>query len=205
MTSLAGEQGGLAGVNPNQWPQYWDKVIVAGVASPGVARIKDWKRANDWDVKKGKGTRGATLTFVQQPPAEGQIVFELWDDGFVGGTGHNHFAEWDSFVTLLKYDPTKKTADAVSIYHPSLDFIDVTSVVTTKIGNPVQVTEGDTHYTITVDFIEDYPSPPVNASSSPLSPTTTATVPDGTIYNPPPTASDAYQQQIQALLAQAQQ
>ncbi len=193
-------------VTPLEFPQYWDTVIVGNVPSPGLARCKEWKRIHTWDVKKGKGTLGAKLTFTEKPPAEGQIEFLIWDDGSMnyGPFGGDQFSAWDSFVALLKYDPTKKTADAIAIYHPSLDFIDVTSVVTTKIGNPVQVIEGDTLYSITVDFIEDYPTPAKNATSNPVSPTTTVGPPTGT-GNPPPDAPDALQQQIQQLLQDAQQ
>lgn len=193
-------------VTPLQFPQYWDKVIIAGVTSPGLARLKEWKRAHDWDVKKGKGTLGATLTFTQKPPAEGQIEFLLWDDGSMnyGPYGGDHFTAWDNFVPLLKYDPTKKTADAVFIYHPSLDFLDIGSVVTTKIGNPVLVAEGEAYYSITVDFIEDYPTPAKNATSNPISPTGTVGPPTNPGGNPPPDAPDALQQQIASLLQDAQ-
>lgn len=188
-------------VSPIAYPQWWDVVVIAGVTSPGLAIVGEWKRTHTWDVKKGKGTLGASLVFTQKPPAEGPIEFQLWDDG-TGSTGHNHFAEWDAFIQLLKYDPTKKTAAAVSIWHPSLDFIDVSSVVTTKIGNPIHKGEG--LYSITIDFIEDYPVPAKNATGTVSTTKTTAGPPASAGGNPPPDAPDAYQQQIAALLQQAQ-
>ena len=194
---------GLGLVDPIAFPQYWDVILIAGTPSPGLCRLKGWKRMHTWDVKKGKGTVGAKITFTEKPPATGDIEFLLWDNGTLG-TGHNHFAEWDAFVQLLKYDPTKKTANAVSIYHPALDFVDISSVVTTEIGIPEDMTEGDSAKIITVSFLEDYPTPPQNATSSPVAPVTSTKPPTGT-GNPPPAAPDALQQQIALLLAQAQQ
>ena len=190
-------------VDPIAFPQYWDKVRVAGTWSPGLCRVKNGKRIHTWDVKKGKGTVGAKITFTEKPPATFDVEFILWDNGTLG-TGHNHFAEWDNFVQLLKYDPTKKTANAVSIFHPALDFADISSVVTTEIGIPEDLIEGDSAKTITVSFLEDYPTPPKNATSSPVAPITSTTPPTGS-GNPPPDAPDALQQQIAILLNQAQQ
>ena len=87
-------------LNPIDNPQAWDVIIVGGVASPGVCSVTGFKRECEWDVKKGKGTVGATLTYVQKPPATGQFKFTLWTAA--------HFVAWEAFRALLKYDPTKK-------------------------------------------------------------------------------------------------
>jgi hypothetical protein len=187
-------------VDPIRYPQYWDVVYIAGVPSPGVCEIKEWKRVHDWDVKKGKGSIGAKLTFVQKPPAEGAIEFLLWDNSDLS-TGRNHFLEWDRFVPLLKYDPTKKKVQGVPIYHPSLEFIDVSLVVTTKIGNPIH--KGQGLYSITVDFLEDFPSPAKNATGSPTVPAPSPAPPPAGPGNPPPNAPDALQQEIAQLAGQA--
>ena len=181
----------LGPTNPIDNPQLWDVVIISGVQAPGIVEPFEFKRQHDWDVKRGKGTVGGTVTFVQKPPAEGSIKFLLWTP--------EQFAAWDNFLPLLKYDPTKKTVTAVDIYHPSLDAIDVSSVVTTKIGNIIH--EGKQLYSVTVDFLEYFPPPNAPAVGTPTSAT-------GTNPNPPtgnnPNANDEYQAQIAALLKQAQ-
>lgn len=192
----------LGAVNPIDHPQYWDVVEIAGVKSPGYCEVGEFKRQHDFDVKKGKGTVGGTLTFVQKPPAEGSIKFYLWDNGTLG-TGHNHFDEWDNFLPLLKYDPTKRSVQAVTIWHPSLDAIDVANVVCTKIGNPVHEPPKAGMYSITVDFLEYFPPPKASAVSTPSTSKGNAG-PPATPGAQPPTAQDEYQKQIAALLAQAE-
>ncbi len=185
----------LGQLNPLDNPQVWDVVVISGVTSPGVIKegsLGDWKRTHDFDVKKGKGTLGATVTFTNKPPAEGTITFMLWLA--------EHFAAWDAFLPLLKYDPTKKTVTAVDIYHPALDAIDVSSVVCTKIGNLVH--EGKQLYSITVDFLEYFPTPAQSAVSTPNG-TSGTPPPPGAPGNPPPNAGTAEEQEIAQLLAQA--
>jgi hypothetical protein len=104
-----------------------------GILSPGYCVLSGWTRSFEFDVKKGKGTKGSTLTFTQLPPGGGEIEFFLWDDGTLG-TGHNHFAEWAIFARALKFDPTKKQIEALQIFHPFLDDLGISSVVCTEIG-----------------------------------------------------------------------
>jgi len=185
----------LGQLNPIDNPQEWDVVFVSGVRSPGIIKdgnLGEWKRTHDFDIKKGKGTLGATVTFTNKPPAEGTITFMLWTAA--------QFAAWDSFLPLLKYDPTKKTVTAVDIYHPALDAIDVSSVVCTKIGNVVH--EGKQLYSITVDFLEYFPTPALSAVSTPNQ-TTGSPPPPGNTGDPPPNAATAEEKEISSLLAQA--
>ncbi|GAC1536316.1 MAG: hypothetical protein NVS3B10_00110 [Polyangiales bacterium] len=144
-------------VDPIANPQAWDVVVIAGVASPGVCKVSDCKRAHEWDVKKGKGTYGSTTTFVGRPPAKFSVTFKAWTSAI--------FAQWASFLPLLKYDPTKKTAQAVSLYHPSLVELDLGNVVTESIGNWVH--DGEGMYSRVVEFIEYFPAPKASAVSTP--------------------------------------
>ena len=180
-------------LDPLSFPQQWDVVVVAGnVSSPGLAKVSEFKRKHEFDVKKGKGTLGATVTFVGRPPATGSVKFYLWTP--------THFQQWDIFRTYLKYDPTKKAVQAIDIYHPSLADIEVSSVVVESIGNFVH--EGQQYYSITVELLEYFPPPKKSAVSTPTgSNNTNASTTPGT---PPLDAPDAYQMQIAALLKQAQ-
>lgn len=185
-------------IDPLANPRAWDVVRIGQVASPGVCEVGEFKRAHEWDVKKGKGTFGSTTTFVGRPPAKGPVKFYLWDNGTLG-TGHNHFREWDAFRQLLKYDPTKKSVQAVDIYHPSLADIDIRSVVTESVGNIIH--EGKGLYSITVELLEYFPAPKRSAVSTPTqSQSTQAGTTPGT---PPPAAQDEQQTEIAALMQQA--
>lgn len=127
--------GASAVINPLKFPWVWDSIEIVSVNahSPGYCVLSGFERKHEFDVKKGKGTKGSTITFTQLPPAEGEIEFFLWDDGTLG-TGHDHFAEWAAFVPLLKYDPTRKKIEAIQIWHPALDDLDISSVVCLEIG-----------------------------------------------------------------------
>jgi hypothetical protein len=146
-------------VNPIEAPQAWDHITIGQTDSPGLCWLKGFKRSYGWDIKKGKGALGATLTFTQRPPAKGTVEFHLWLRA--------HFDAWDQFLPLLKYDPTKKTTQAIDIYHPALADIFITSVVTEDIGQFEHSGEG--LYTRTVSFIEFFPPPPASAVSTPSS------------------------------------
>lgn len=144
-------------VNPISNPQAWDFITVAGVNSPIIKGKLDCKRTYKWDVKEGKGTQGATETFVGVPPVKFSVTFYLYlvDD----------FRKWDEFRALLTYDPTKKDASAVDIYHPSLADIGVKSVVVESIGAVTY--EGNGEYNVTVEFLEYTVPPKASAVSTP--------------------------------------
>ena len=123
-------------IDPLRFPWVHDVVQIGGspgILSPGYCILSGWAREHEFDVKKGKGTKGSTITFTQLPPGTGEIEFFLWDNGTMG-TGHNHFQEWAEFVKALKYDPTKKQVEAIQIFHPFLDDLGINSVVCVEIG-----------------------------------------------------------------------
>jgi len=184
-------------VDPISFPTAWDYIFVGGVINPGVCKVSEFKRAHEFDVKKGKGALGATVTFVGRPPAKGSIQFLLWKS--------QHFVDWDIFRALLKYDPTKKKVQAIDIYHPSLADIDVNSVVTESIGNIVH--EGDGLYSITVEFLEYFPPPNKPAVSTPTGAQQnvqlTNTLYPGAFEQHPPPLDQQMQNTIAGLMAQA--
>jgi hypothetical protein len=183
-------------LDPINNPQAWDTIQIGQQTSPGVAQVGEWKRAHEWDVKKGKGTLGGTVTFVGRPPAKGPIKFLLWTP--------THFQAWDTFRPLLKFDPTKQAVQAVDIFHPVLADIDVTSVVTESIGNIVY--EGQGLYSITVEFLEYFPPPRTSAVGTPTgSQSNVGTKPITNPGAPADPIGDAQQQQIAQLLNQAAQ
>ncbi len=127
--TVFGTPGVLALLDPILNPTWWDVVNVAGVVSPGLCEVGEFTKGNEWDVKKGKGSDGATLTYVQRKPAKGKLKFYLWTS--------QHFVQWSTFYANFKYDPTKKDVQAVEIFHPSLAAIELHAFVTEDITNIV--------------------------------------------------------------------
>lgn len=184
-------------IDPIQNPQAWQVIQLGSSTSPGVCIVSGFRRAHEWDVKKGKGALGATITFVQRPPAKGSVEFLLWQP--------IHFQQWDIFRPLLKYDPTKKAVQAIDIYHPSLADVEISSVVTENIGAIEH--KGDGLYSITVDFMEYFPPPKASAVSTPAGSKSGTKQPDPTnptgVTDDP--VADAQQKEIAALLQKASQ
>lgn len=193
-------QSAAAYFDPITNPRAWDAIVLGTTVSPGYCKLKGWKRVHEFDVKKGKGTLGATVTFTQKPPVEGTIEFYLWDNGTLG-TGHNHFQEWSQFFPLLKYDPTKKVPQAINLWHQALSDINVSSVVCTNIG--ALEPEGSGMWKVTCSFLEYFPPSKKSAVGTP----TTST--DGPPGNPPgtppgtPPVVDPEQAEIARLMALA--
>lgn len=181
-------------LNPIENPAAWDVVIVGQATSPGHCKIGEIKRGFEFDVKKGKGALGATITFVGRPPAKCAITFYLWLP--------QHFTDWDKFRPMLKYDPTKKAVQAIDIYHPSLADIELNSVVVESIGNIVH--EGQQYYSIVVEFLEYFPPPKKSAVGTPTGsrPRSDPSGASGSTSSGDPVA-DAQQKEIAALLKQA--
>lgn len=183
-------------VNPIDNAQAWDTVSIGQQVSPGLCKLSGFKRGHEFDVKKGKGTIGATVTFVGRPPAKGTITFQLWTPA--------HFTQWDAFRPLLKYDPTKKAVQAIDVYHPSLADIEMTSFVVEGIGAIEHA--GNQLYTCTIDLLEYFPPPKASAVSTPSGSLANQS-PGGSTASGTPAdpVADAQQKEIAALLAKASQ
>lgn len=181
--------------DPINNPQDWDYVIIGGTKSPGICKVSGFSRKNEWDIKKGKGTIGATLTYVGKPPAKGKILWTLWRP--------EHFIQWQAFRPLLKYDPTKKNVVAVDIFYPSLDDLDIHSVVCEDLGGIEH--QGMQLYTIEAEFTEYFPPPKKSAVSTPDGSKATSTKKNTSPGAQPDPISDAKQAEIAKLLQEAKE
>lgn len=133
--------------DPIQGPEEWDRFFIAGHPSPGIIAEWDAGKESEWDVKRGKGARGATLTYTGEKPAEPKFTLHFWLS--------QHFADWQVFRSLLKYDPSKKTITALDIYHPALADAEITSVVLRTVSAIKKVSP--TLYAVEIAFIEYRP------------------------------------------------
>jgi len=184
-----------ASLNPIDNPQDWDVIRIGGVTSPGVCSVSDFKSKHEWDVKKGKGTYGATLTYVGRPPCQGTIKFKLWTPA--------HFIAWASFRDLFNYIPDRKAVTPIDIYHPALADVGLNSVVCEGVGQVVH--EGEQLYSITVELIEYFPSPKANITATPAGSKSKAPNPNSPVGASDDPVADAQQKVVAALLNKAGQ
>lgn len=188
-------------INPLDNPEAYDRVQIGGVTW-GLCKLTGWKRAHEFDVKKGKGTIGSTITFVGRPPAKGTIRFYFYRAGATTGHTVDDWERWDKEMTpALQYDPTKTKVQPVDIYSPLLARLRITSVVTENIGT--EEDEGDKKWYIDVDFLEFFPAPAKSAVSTPDG-STGGNSAGNNGGKGQPTADDAQQQEIASLLKEAQ-
>jgi hypothetical protein len=154
----------LANYNPplTNTPDAWDVCQIEGTTCPGHCEIRGFDRKWNWDKKTGKGAQGTRSTYTGKPAVEGEIEFFLY-------TGQ-HFAQWEKFRPLFKYNPTKTSTQAVHVDHPSLADIDVTALVCESIA-PIRHL-GLNYFSCIVKFSEFVPPPPAAAVATP---TTAAT------------------------------
>jgi hypothetical protein len=161
---------GLGSFDPVTFSQALDVVNLAGIDTPGRAEIGEWKRVNDYDVKVGKGTAGATITLKGQPPAKGSIKFYAWRP--------DHFARWDTILPLLRWDPAKdKNKQAIGIFHPLLDDIGVSAVMPPESIGSWQH-EGGLMFSRTIEFLEFVQPQAANIATTPAGATDAAKPPD---------------------------
>jgi hypothetical protein len=186
-------------VNPLDAPQVFDVVEIGGQVSPGICRVRGFKRAHNWDVKKGKGVRGATSTLTHFPPAKGTITFYLWLP--------SQFVAWAQFRPLFKYDPTKKAIQAVDIWYPTLLDIDITSVVTEDISAFEPTSDPPNGmWECTVALLEYFPPKKKSAVGTPTGSQaqTQPTFSQSSQGVLPPAAGDDQQKEMAQLLQKAQ-
>jgi hypothetical protein len=89
-------------LDPLTYPDVWNTVRFGKLNTPGKCNVSGWSRNNEYDIKVGKGTAGATETLKGQPPAKGSFEFWAWTPA--------HFQAWNPILTLLAYKPGKGTA-----------------------------------------------------------------------------------------------
>jgi hypothetical protein len=183
-------------LSPFTSPESWDTILIGGLQSPGRVEVIASPRKSGWDIKKGKGTRFATLTYVEAPPVEGELEFTLWLD--------EHFAQWANFAPVFFYDPTKQpdASNAVDVYHPRLAFLGVNACVFGEIDGPFM--QPDFSWLIKVKFIEYAKVPNASAVSTANGSAANAQNPGAQqpVGGQPNSAPDAQDQEIAAKQAQ---
>ncbi len=149
-------------LDPFSSPESWDVVMVANTNTPGVAELSGFARPFGWEVKKGKGAKGSTVTLNDYPPAKGTLTLRFWTQ--------DHFIQWAEFRAIWNYDPTKKPVAAVDIFHPSLADLGIDRVVCEEISAVEKESPG--LYKVVIKLIEYNPPPKKPAVATPDGSTT---------------------------------
>jgi hypothetical protein len=182
-------------VDPITRAQEWHRFVLKGLDSPGTipkGGVKGFKRETGWDIKKGKGTAGATLTVKEVPPVTGSFTLQLFTE--------QDFKDWDRFASeVLLLDASLQQSSGLSVYYPSFGGIALTTVVVHWFTPPMH--QGKGLYHAEVALIEWSQPPPVNITSTPA--TTAPDEPDGGNVGPPPDPRIAQRQAQIALRQQA--
>lgn len=112
----------LAGYNPPAFfaPSEHDVVVIGGQTCPGIVTLDGFERKWKWDKKKGKGAQGVTPTMTGKDECSGTFTFYVYTA--------LQFVLWEGFRPVFKYDPTRQNVEAVSVYHPSLADLDISSL-----------------------------------------------------------------------------
>jgi hypothetical protein len=147
-------------VDPFSSPQAWDTIVVGGQDSPGLCHMEELHRPYGWDVKKGKGSDGATLTHTGRQLAKWKTRHHLWTVA--------HFLAWSLWSQALKYEPTKgQPVVALDVFHPALVAVDVSVAIVVNLGDPHH--KGKGLYEAVVEWLEYRPPPPAKATATPTS------------------------------------
>jgi hypothetical protein len=157
---------------PNAIPREWSSIEVLGVtygpANPdgvsGKVIVRRGKRHYKWQKKDPPGADGYTSTYHGISPKEFDLVFIFWTipqyDRLAG-----------QIIPLLQISGTKGKTNPVPVYHPGLFSIGIGQVTTDFIMMPEPFSEEKPDLWRWVVQVTEYlPPPPVNTSSTPITP-----------------------------------
>lgn len=148
---------------PFEAPELYYRCKIGGVDNPGViarGSPSGWGILSEYDVKKGKGADGATITDTGDPPPTGKIKFLLWRHG-VNDTGNpdpsvpNDFDDWNKYVLMLR--GARRNKQALDIVHPIINQCEVRSIVIKEIGQMTE--EGGGLWSVELDCLKWVPQP----------------------------------------------
>jgi len=142
-------------INPIDFDDIYNAIILAGVRSPGRVTLSGHDRKIGWDIKKGPGQSGATMTRNGEDPIEFTATFYL--------ATPEDIEAWPAFHGLIDSTVSSTTPKALDIYHPDLVSQRISSVVKGTVGGVVH--DGKGGQTIAVKFLEY--KPPKKAAGAP--------------------------------------
>jgi len=169
----------MAGFDPYLTPV--DYFLLAGQRSPGIATIEGAADKRAWDIRAGYGLSGGITVFRGREISKFSAKIRLIEA--------KDWQDWDSFKPLVQRPPFGSRPKSMSIWHPWLDFLDISSVGVEEVSQPEE--DGDTGaYVIEIKFLET------------REPKFALAKPEAAAVNK---STDPYDQQIEALTKQFQE
>ena len=184
----------LFGCKPGKDPDFFDKVMAAGILSPGVARVGEVAREFVWDMKQAPGAAGENMTFKGLKNVTFTMEFYL--------VGDKDLTAWESWIELWDFDPTKTKPNPIDVLHPVLLERNVTVVAAKKITAPKQSKVGDNLWIGKIEAVEWRPPPKANVAKSPTGATTGISPTGATTGITSKSATDDLDREIRALTEQ---
>ena len=104
----------------------WDFVIVADRALPCLRDYPKAKPGRKLDAKSAPGSSGGRIVDKGYDLAKVSVTLSLWTE--------DHFATWGALLEVIQPRAGRRR-DAVSIYHPALEAVGISSVVVESISS----------------------------------------------------------------------
>lgn len=142
-------------MRPSDDTESYDTIVLGTTRSPGTVVLSGHDRMKNWDVRKAKGSTGASTKLNGDDIGTFKAVFYLVDDG---SAEVSQFDQWDVFERLIKSTTDGAKPFALSIYHPDLARNKFTEVSNGGVSGFVH--DGKGGATVTVTFIEFKPAKP---------------------------------------------
>jgi hypothetical protein len=132
-------------------PLVWDTLFLAGEIWPGVCEISGAGVSRKIDVKKSKGSDGATIKDEGYQPAKLTIRLTIYSEN-----------DWQLLQALLpSIHPKRKggVRTPLEISNPQANLLGITQIYIDKIGIPKKPTSGDGLCVLDMSAIEWVPTP----------------------------------------------
>ncbi len=140
--------------NPLRGSAAWNVFKVAGIPLPGIPTVTGCVAADKLDVKKGKGTKGSTVSYEGDDPKPFKVSLHLLTE--------QQYDEWidGEARRILMTPPEGKTAKAFSVEHPKCQECRISSALKVSVSAANEV--GDGSWKVEIEL---QPSSPAKASS----------------------------------------
>jgi len=111
---------------PKLDPVAWDNVIIADRALPCLREYPKAKPGRKLDAKSAPGSSGGRIVDKGYDLAKVSVTVSLWTA--------EHFRLWGELLDVIQPRAGRRR-DAVSIYHPALESVGVSSIVVESISS----------------------------------------------------------------------
>ena len=138
-------------------PGAWDTLVLAGKSWPGIAKVTI-KGGCDLDVKKGKGSHGAQITYTGYSPREVTIALRIWT--------RDQWTLLQDLIATIEPSPSKRKLVPYDITHPVTTFRKVKSIAIKDIDGPDEGSPKGSRE-LKISAIEFFPPTKKNGTSTP--------------------------------------